>query len=315
MLGNREWPPPGKQSGVVFTIDDVHPGTSRDPYEAGGDLGAGALGYLETILASHGQVRATLFVTPDWREISPVPTRTGRARIPWIRDRVMLAPIRPKGSMRLDRHPQFVDYLSSLERTEISLHGLHHVHVGPLLPMEFQGESVARCTQILRDAMQIFTDAGLDAPRGMTPPSWNAPPALLDAMEAVGLTYVASACDLGTEVNLDSDNGGSGLRGVPAFLPTHIPGRRLVHIPTNYRATSTWDRAAAILEAGGLLSVKAHIVKNALGIVALDGLDEAYATQLIDLFGRITTEFGDSVWWGTTSDVADAVLHLTDSGV
>jgi len=315
MLGNRAWPPPGKQSGVVFTIDDVHPGTSQDPYEAGGDLGRGALGNLETILAAHDQVRVTLFVTPDWREISPVPTRTLLARVPWLRDRVLLAPVHPKGSMRLDRHAAFVEYLTGLGRTEVALHGLHHVHPGPLLPMEFQDESVARCTGILRDAMDIFAAAGLDQARGMTPPSWNAPPALLDAMEAVGLVYVASACDLGTPVDLTAENHGSGMRGVPAFEPVELPGRRMVHIPTNYRATSAWDRAAAILEAGGLLSVKAHIVKNALGIVALDGLDEAYAAQLIDLFGRITREFGDSVWWGTMSDVADAVLHLTDSGV
>ena len=313
MPGNREWPT-GKAA-VVFTIDDVHPGTSQDPYEAGGDLGRGALGNLESILNAHDQVRATLFVTPDWREISPVPTRTIRSRIPWVRDRVLLAPIHPKGAMRLDRHADFVAYLAGLKRTEIALHGLHHVHAGPLLPMEFQGESVARCTSILREAMQIFADAGLDAPRGMTPPSWNAPPALLDAMEDVGLTYVASACDLGTAVDIAATNHGSGLRDVPAFAPIALPGRRLVHIPTNYRATSTWDRAAAILDAGGLLSVKAHIVKNALGIVALDGLDEAYATQLIELFGRITAEFGDSVWWATMNEVAESVLQLTDSGV
>ncbi|MDI1289568.1 MAG: DUF2334 domain-containing protein [bacterium] len=309
------WLPPARGSGVVFSIDDIHPGRSSDPYEAGGDLSDGALGHLETILASHEQVRATLFVTPDWREISPVPTRALRSRIPWINDRVMLAPIRPKGAMRLDRHAAFVDYLKGLDRTEIALHGLHHVHVGHLLPMEFQGESAARCARILREAMQIFADAGLDEPRGMTPPSWNAPPALLDAMEAIGFTYVASACDIGTPVDVAADNQGGGLRGVPAFTPIALPGRRLVHIPTNYRATSTWDRAAAILDAGGLLSVKAHIVKNALGIVALDGLDEAYATQLSELFGRISAEFGESVWWGTMSDVADTVLNLTGSGV
>lgn len=315
MLGTGGWPPPGKESGIVFTIDDVHPGTSRDAYEAGGDLGSGALGNLEAILAAHQDVRVTLFVTPDWREISPVPTYKYRSRIPWVRDRMLLAPIHPKGSMRLDRHPDFVDFIGGLPRTELALHGLHHVHPGRQLPMEFQNQSAAWCTSVLGEAMQIFSDAGLPTPHGMTPPSWNAPPALLDAMESVGLTYVASACDIRTDVDVRAPNQGAGLRGVPAFAPTILPGRHLVHIPTNYRATSTWDRAAAILDAGGLLSVKAHIIKDALGVVALDGLDEGYAAQLAELFGRISSQFGDSVWWGTMRDAAETVLHLTDSGV
>jgi hypothetical protein len=307
MLGT--WPPPGKRSGVVFTIDDVHPGTSQDPYEAGGDLGRGALGYLESILAAHQDVRVTLFVTPDWREISSEPSYRMRSQIPWVRDRVLLGPIRPKGTMRLDRHRAFVDYITGLPRTELALHGLHHVHAGRNMPMEFQNESRARCTSILSEAMRIFADAGLPVPRGMTPPSWNAPPALLDAMEAVGLSYVASACDLRTDVALDALNRGGGLRTVPAFLPVILPDRKLVHIPTNYRATSTWDRAAAILDAGGLLSVKAHIIKDGLGVIALDGLDQAYAEHLIELFDRITVEFGDSVWWGTMNDVAEALVQ------
>ncbi len=38
------WLPPGKHAAVCLSIDDVHPGTSNDSYEAGGDLHAGALG-------------------------------------------------------------------------------------------------------------------------------------------------------------------------------------------------------------------------------------------------------------------------------
>ena len=39
-----DWLPDGRKAAVVFTIDDVHPGTSADVYEAGGDLGNGARG-------------------------------------------------------------------------------------------------------------------------------------------------------------------------------------------------------------------------------------------------------------------------------
>jgi len=41
------WLVSGKQAAICFTIDDVHPGKSSDTYEAGGDLGQGALGHVE----------------------------------------------------------------------------------------------------------------------------------------------------------------------------------------------------------------------------------------------------------------------------
>src|SRR3989442_6339508 len=97
----RDFAPPGKCGAVVFTIDDVHPGRSTDAYEAGGDLDKGALGHVQGLLARHPQLRITLFVTADWREISPAPTRKVLAKVPWLRDRLMLARTRPAGTMRI----------------------------------------------------------------------------------------------------------------------------------------------------------------------------------------------------------------------
>ena len=69
------WLPSGKTAAVCFSVDDIHPSTSTDPYEAGGDLGRGALGRLARLLDRHPKLRATLFVTPDWRPLGPHPTR------------------------------------------------------------------------------------------------------------------------------------------------------------------------------------------------------------------------------------------------
>ena len=71
-----DWLPRGKRAAVCFSIDDMHPGKKTDYYEAGGDLDRGQLGHLCWLLERHPQLRATLFTTADWREISPVPTRT-----------------------------------------------------------------------------------------------------------------------------------------------------------------------------------------------------------------------------------------------
>jgi hypothetical protein len=296
--------PEGKRAAVVFTIDDVHPGRSSDAYEAGGDLGAGALGHVERLLEQHPDLHVTLFTTADWRELSPVPTRKLLARVPGLRDRVYLTRILPEGTMRLDRHPGFVSYLRSLPRTEVALHGLHHVHRGPRVPVEFQDQDAATCAAMLRSAFAIFESAGLDRPRGMTPPGWNVPGGLAAAMVAVGLDYVASARDIRTPVETGATASMSGLHGVPLYAPASIESGRLVHVPANFQATNPIERAIDIVEAGGLLSVKAHIVKTAFGHVQLDGMDDLYRNYLDALFGELRRRYGDSLWWTTAGELA-----------
>ena len=136
-----DWLPPGKECAVCFSIDDVHPATSNDYYEAGGDLGEGALGNVDFLLSRHDKLRVTLFVTANWREISAYPTRKVLAKIPYVKDRIYLAKRWPKDRMRLDKHPDFVNYLNSLKRVEIGYHGLNHCHKGERIPVEFQDET------------------------------------------------------------------------------------------------------------------------------------------------------------------------------
>lgn len=304
MTGIRGWLPPGKRAAVCFTIDDVHPGKSTDAYEAGGDLGGGALGHVERLLERHPNLHVTLFTTADWREVSPVATRKLLARVPLVRDHVYLTKLLPAGTMRLDRHGDFVRYLKGLPRTEVALHGLHHVHVGPTILVEFQEQSVAECARLLGRALSIFADAGLPPPTGMTPPGWNAPPALLEAMAQLGLSYVASARDIRAPINEKARANMSGIRGVSLLQPDLVADGRLVHLPANFQATSSIERAVAILEAGGLLSVKAHIIKNALGYVAVDGVDALYCNYLDALFTVLENRFGDALWWASMGQIA-----------
>jgi hypothetical protein len=91
----------------VLTIDDVSPATRGSPFEAGGALEKGGLGRLLWLLNRHPKLSVTLFVTPDWREITPVP-RDPLRHVAWVRDRVYLAPILPKGSKGLRRYPEFL---------------------------------------------------------------------------------------------------------------------------------------------------------------------------------------------------------------
>jgi hypothetical protein len=298
----RDWLPSGKRAAVIFTIDDVHPGRSSDHYDAGGDLGGGALGLVADLLARHSQLHATLFTTADWREISPTPSRA-LSRIPVLRDRLYLSRVLPEGTRQIDRHPEFIAYLKSLPRTEIGLHGLHHIHKGPRLHVEFQNESVTEHRAKLRRMLEIFDASGLSYARGMCPPGWNAPPALLVAMAELGFDFVASARDIRTPITADAVTGMSGLNGCSLIYPTSLDNG-LVHVTANFQATSRWERARDIVELGGLLSVKAHIIKDALGYIALDGIDPIYCNILDLLFARLEREYGDALWWTTPGEIA-----------
>ena len=304
-----DWLPSNKCGAICFSIDDIHPAKSSDYYEAGGDLNKGALGHLEWLLKCHPKLRVTLFTTADWREISPIPTRKIIASIPYIRDWFYLAKRWPKGTMQLDRHPEFVLYLKQLPRTEIALHGLHHCHKGLRIPIEFQDQSYQKFKEILEEIISIFNKADLDFVPGICPPGWNAPPSLLDAMVDAGLSFVASARDVLTPISKDTVTNMCGMRGVSLIYPQWIHNNKLVHISSNFQATSSFDRAISIIENGGLLAIKAHIIKNGLGHVSYDGLDEIYRNYLDLLFTILEDRYGDSLWWTSIGNLTARILE------
>jgi Uncharacterized protein conserved in bacteria (DUF2334) len=320
-LPSFAWLPQGKRCAICFSIDDVHPGKSTDCYDGGGDLGKGALGHVEWLLERHPKLHVTLFTTPDWREISPWPTRRLLARIPHLRDRIYLTRVRKRGDMRVDRHPAFVAYLRGLQRTEIALHGLHHIHPGRTIFVEFQEQGVDTCKRALAKGLEIFRDAQLNVVSGLGPPGWNAPPALLEAMVRLGLRFVASARDITTPVSAEAKTNMSGIHGVSLVYPELVANGRLVHFTSNFQATSSLDRALAILDVGGLLAVKGHIIKNAMGLIALDGMDPLYRNYLDLLFKELDRRYGDALWWTSMGKIAERVVtpspltagHRTDA--
>jgi hypothetical protein len=267
-------------------------------------LGAGVLGQVRWLLERHADLRVTLFTTADWRELSPIPTRKVLARVPFLREIFYLTKILAKDTMRLSRHPEFVRYLKEMERAEVALHGLHHVHKGTRLPVEFQEQDARECARMLSEAIAIFEEAGLDYARGMNPPGWDLTGELAEAMVRVGLKFVASARDILTPVSESARTCMSGLQGVSLIYPERIAGGRLLHFTSNFQATSAVERAIEIVEQGGLLAIKAHAVKNAMGHVALDGLDRLYANYLDLIFTMLEERYGDSLWWTSMGEVA-----------
>lgn len=289
------WLPRGKRAAVCLSVDDVHPAP----------VASEALGHVQWLQQRHPQLRATLFTTPDWRTIEPYPTRRWLARLPWLRDHVFTVPVHPPGTFRLDRHEGFCAFLRHWPGAEVALHGLHHVRRGRRPVLEFAGLSTAACRATIDAAVRIFDRAGLPVVRGMAPPGWHATPQLLDAMREVGLTFVASARDLDTPPRPGAVASGSGLTGVALLDPQLVRG--LVHISTNFQATSPVERAIAIGECGGLISIKAHLLARSGTYHALDGLTPTYREHLDRVLCTIEDRFGDVIWWTSMAEIAESV--------
>ena len=302
------WLPQGKQAAICFSIDDVHPGMDGNGHKA---FDRDSLGHLRRLLDRHPQLRATLFTTADWRALSPIPTRSLLARIPYLRERFFLTPILPAGTMRLSNHPAFVQFLNQLPRVEIALHGLHHVQRGPRVPVEFQNRSAAECRRMVREMIAIFDESGLEYLRGMSPPGWEMTANLARALIDAGITFVSSARDIRTPASRAATTNMSGLKDVSLIYPEHICDDQLLHITSNFQATSPVERALEIIEHGGLLAIKAHAVKSAHGHIALDGLDELYRNYLDLIFTSLEHRYGDSLWWTSMGEVADRCLDRT----
>ena len=305
----QNWLPEHKIAAIVFSIDDLHPARlSVDGYDAGGDLENGVFGKVNWLLNRHQELKVTLFATADWRELSPFPTYKLLAKIPFFRDFFYLTKIQPKGTFRLDKFKDFVDYYSNHKQVEIALHGLHHVHKGLKIPVEFQNQSFDICNKLILEMLSIFDNSEIKFVKGFTPPAWNAPENLMKALLQNDIKFLASARDIQTPISANATNIMSGRKNVSILYPEYIENKKIVHFSTNFQATNDYNRAFEIIENNGLLSVKAHIIKHAYGHVSLDGVDDNYMQYLDKLFCEIKSKYGDQIWWTSMGEIANNIL-------
>lgn len=305
------WKPQEKKAAVCFTIDDIHPSKGSDHYEAGGDLEKGNLGLVQWLLDRHPRLKVTLFTTANWREISPLPTRRLLAATP-LREKFYLAKRWPKDKMNLERHPDFVDFLNTMKGAEIAFHGLYHVHKGLQIPVEFQNQKKEEFAVIIREMLRIFNDSGLQYVSGICPPGWNAPAPFVDQLINYGFEFIASARDIFTDISANAVNSMSGMRGVSLLYPERVRNSNMIHIPTNFQATSKMERARKIIDNSGILSIKAHIIKSAFGNIAADGVDQLYMNYLDLLFTQLESEYGDDLWWTSMGEISQYVKNNND---
>lgn len=298
------WLPAGRRAAVVFSVDDVHPAGTVPGGDA--DVARRALGVVARLQERHPRLAVTFFTTPDWRSASPDPAPGFAARLPLTGQFAWHVPVLPAGTYRLSNHPAFCATLRAWPRGDVALHGLHHVRRGPRPLVECDGLGEAACRALIVRGRRLLDEAGVPYAPGFAPPGWSAPAPLLRALARAGMSFFGSARDLDTPVSADARAAGSGLLGVPLFSPELLPGTGLVHVPVNFQATSAVERARAVAAAGGLLSIKAHLLSGLGSYRAHDGLTDAYGAHLDRVLSDLEDAHGDALWWPTLSELAES---------
>ena len=57
-----------------------------------------------------------------------------------------------------------------------------------------------------------------------------------------------------------------------------------------------------------MFSIKAHIIKTAMGHVSLDGVDQIYMNYLDVLLTSLEQEYGDDLWWTSMGEITNQIF-------
>jgi len=88
-----DWPE-GFEAAVIIGIDDIHPESSTEGFDCGGNIEGGALDRIKLFMENYSKVPITLYVTPDWR-YRPVITSERFGRFRSITTNFMNDPVNP----------------------------------------------------------------------------------------------------------------------------------------------------------------------------------------------------------------------------
>ena len=300
------WKPKHKKAALCFSIDDLFPGTSSSMYEAGGDLDKGVLRHLIWLTNRHPKLKITFFTTADWRETHPFPQKKLLAKVPKLRDYFYLSEVLQKGTMSLANHPDFVNFFNKHSQFEIACHGLHHVHKGLKIPVEFQDQSQHEFNEIITEMLGIFEASKINYVKGICPPGWNAPQQLIKVLDEHDFNFLASSRDVLTDISREAKCNMSGLKNTSLLYPELLTPR-LIHIPSNFQPNNSIDRMFSIIDNDGLISIKGHMVKKIGNYVALDGIDATFVNYLDVLLTTLEEKYGDDLWWTSMGGIAEYI--------
>jgi peptidoglycan/xylan/chitin deacetylase (PgdA/CDA1 family) len=309
---------------IVIGIDDVHPESSLNGSDCGGDLDRGALGLLENFLQRYRNVKVTLFVTPCHMFLPQPPgieRLHGIARsilgLGGVADRVFYRFfIRSFEPNRYDveKSKAFSLYLAGLVKRgqiEIGIHGCFHFHVIPPYSSEFKHLSEEEARRRIRIAVKKLAQAGIPFVKGFAPPGWGVSRDLLKVLAEEGFIYIAGSADFTSPVHVKAVSKEAGLKGVPLIFPSKVFSN-LINVPRNWTPhRNDLYRALKIIESGGLLGIHMHVEDEYHGTYLGNGITIENICRLEKLLDAIESTFGGSVDFLTFSEVAH---HMNEEG-
>jgi peptidoglycan/xylan/chitin deacetylase (PgdA/CDA1 family) len=311
-----------RDSIIMIDIDDVHPESSKDGSDCGGDLDRGALGLLETFLKRYSNVKVTLFVTPCHLILPPAPgveRLHGIARflLGGIADNIIyrfFIKTREPSRYDIEKNEAFNLYLTSLAKTgqiEIGIHGCSHFHNIPPYPSEFKYLDEREARRRIRIAINKLTRARIPFVKGFAPPGWGVSGSLLKALAKEGFIYIAGSADFTSPVTYNVTSMEAGLKGVPLIFPSLV-STKLVNIPRNWTPhRNSLARALKIIQLGGLLGVHMYVENVYHRVYLGNGITAENLNKLEKLVDTIKSIYGNSVSFLTFSEVAINFIHNT----
>lgn len=271
-----------------LSFDDIHPESSGDGTDCGGDRDDGVFKYFLKLWKMYPHLKITLFVTPNW---------TDRANDWFLLRRI-------KGIFGLKytntwndepfnllKHKEWCQWINSFSNFEILVHGCNHHVDRKLHSQEFEGMDKKECRRRLEVAENIMTGAKLRYTKGFRPPGWGISEGLFETLVELKYDFVS----------LDS-------------LPCRIEDmsrykvdmyKGLVNVPQNWDiAHGTADEAVEIAKKYGLLMVKGHISDYYDGEKIGNGLNEKTFSNLCILLELLTVDEDFEIVFATMGDIA-----------
>jgi len=301
---------------LTCIVADVHPESSLDGSDCGGDLNRGALGLLEDILKRYRNVKVTLFVTPC-HIFLPQPLgiehshrllrRLLGSRIDYIFCRFFIKEY-DKDRFDVEKSSAFNTYLTDLTKSgqvEIGIHGCFHFHYIPPYASEFKHLDSYETYRRIRIAVYKMSKAGIPFVKGFAPPGWGVNKELIKVLADEGFCYIAGSADFKSPITHKATSKEAGLKGVSLIFPSLLyPG--LVNIPRN-RTPHRND--LKIIELGSLLSIHMHIENRYHGVYLGNGITVENIYKLEKLLDIVASRYGDIVKFLTFGEVAQCKVN------
>jgi peptidoglycan/xylan/chitin deacetylase (PgdA/CDA1 family) len=295
--------PDGHKAALVIGVDDVHPESSEDGCDCGGDMENGVLGSLLR-LADEFQVKFTLFITPQWIYLP----QSGLLRYLHSKKLPVQNTLRkaithtlwktwPKDKFRIDSesHREWASFIRrEVEggRFSVGIHGLYHFWNGWHPTQEFMKLTLEEASQRISKAKQLFKNSGIPYTPVFAPPGWKVTANLERALLREQIPCIAGS------------GGEPGIKEVSLIYPQRLESG-LINIPRNWvPGCNSTNEAEDTIKKGGLIGIHMHIHDGYHGETIQSGLNSKALECCKTLLKYLEEKYEGKIWYTTFNEIS-----------